>query len=83
MFSCISTEDKLCDQDPNVSYKAYSNVEISRVSCDLRCSAVMYLNDRPKHLFITFYITALRTKNITPVPYILMLIEILFETPVE
>ena len=35
MFSYISTEDILCDQDPNISYKAYSNVEISRVSCDL------------------------------------------------
>jgi hypothetical protein len=83
MFSCISTEDILCDQDPDISYKAYSNVEISRVSCDLRCSAVIYLNDQLEHLFTTFYITALRTKNITPVPYILMIVQILLGTPVE
>ena len=43
----------------------------------------MYLNDRLEHLFITFYITALHTKNITSVSYILMLVEILFRTPVE
>ena len=67
MFSCISTEDILCDQDPDISYKVYNNAEISRVSCDLRCSAVIYLNDQLEHIFITFYITALRTKNVTPV----------------
>jgi hypothetical protein len=83
MFSRISTEDILCDQDPDTSYKAYSNVEISRVSCDLRWSAVMYFNDQPEHLFITFHITALRTKNITSVPYILMLAEIVFGSLVE
>lgn len=83
MFSCISTEDILCDQDPDISYKAYSNVEISRVSCDLRWSAVMYFNDQLEHLFITFYITALRTKNITPVLYILLQVEIVFRLLVE
>jgi hypothetical protein len=67
MFSCISTEDILYEQDPDISYKAYNNVEISRITCDLRCSSVMYLNDQLEHIFITFYITALRTKNITPV----------------
>jgi hypothetical protein len=83
MFSYISTEDILCDRDHDITYTAYSNVEISRVSCDLTCSAVMYFNDQLEHLFITFYITALNTKNVTPVPYILMLVEILFGTPVE
>lgn len=83
MFSCISTEDILCDQDPDINYKAYSNVEISRVSCDVRWSALIYFNDQLEHLFITLYIAALHTKNITPVPYILMLVEIVFGRRVE
>ena len=64
MFSCISTEDILCDPDPDVSYKAYSNVEIFRDYCDFRRSAVMYLNDQLEHIFIAFNITALRPKKI-------------------
>jgi hypothetical protein len=64
MFSWISTEDILRDQDPDVSYKTYSNVGISRVSCDLKISTVIYLNDHLEHLFMTFYISALPKKNL-------------------
>jgi hypothetical protein len=69
MFSCISTEDILCDKDSDISYKAYSIVEFYGISCDVRCFSVMKLNDQVEYLLITLDITALHKNYCTNFVY--------------